>query len=244
MKFLFPGALLAALLLMHPRLQGRWCGRLRVAALLVALLLCWMPTAWLLNYSLESPYLAPFHPGNADADAVVVFSGGVWPPSDRQPYPVPLNDTVLRSRHAAWVQTAADLPIVLCGGPFTYAPDAPPAARLMRDLARLWGVPAERITLEDQGRSTYEQGVNAARILRELDARRVIVVTEAFHMRRASGVLEKQGFEVEQAACGLRSFPDEVRAGHFLPGSRALQLTNEALREWAAITYYRLLDRI
>jgi uncharacterized SAM-binding protein YcdF (DUF218 family) len=235
--------MLFALLLTPFRSQGKGVRRIQFAALVVVLLLCWMPTAWLINYALERPYLAELSQ-ETRADAIVVFSGGAWPPTSREPYPVPLADTIQRTRHAAWLYSKFKVPVVACGGRFTYEPDAAPVAELMRELLMTWGVPESDIVLEEKGRSTFEQAMGAGKILQSRGAERVLVVTDAFHMRRADGMLRKLGITTQPAACGFRSMPSEVRWTHFVPGDRALELTNDALREWAALAYYRLQGRI
>lgn len=243
MKILFAGLLTLAWALAFLRPRSRRLRRLQLTALSGVWLACWMPTAWLLNYTLEHPYLsAPRVP--AGAEAIVLFSGGAWPPTERTPYPVPLTDTALRTRHAAWLYRSSELPVLVCGGPFSFAPEAPPVAAAMAEMLQGWGVSPADIILEGAGRSTYEQGLGAARLLREMGARRVLVVTERFHMKRAEGVLRKLGFETIPAGCGTRSQVDEVKPGHLLPGARALQLVDDAVREWAALAYYRLRERI
>ena len=244
MNIAFSGLMLLALLLAISRFHGERIRRVQLATLVFALLLCWAPTAWTINYALERPYLQNIIPTTSDADAIVVFSGGVWPPTDRQPYPVPLTDTILRTRHAAWLYSMSKAPVILCGGRFTYRPGAAPVSEVMRDLLVTWGAPESDITLENRGRSTYEQALLAGDILRSFGAEHVLVVTEAYHMRRAEASLRNLGFTTEPAACGFRSLPEEIRFGHFVPGGRALGLTNDALRELAALAVYRMQGRI
>lgn len=236
--------MLLALLLALPRFHGKRVRRAQLAVLVLILLLCWMPTAWMMNYVLERPYLESIGADASEADAIIVFSGAAWQPSRRQPYPVPLTNTVLRTRHAAWVYSRLRVPIIVCGGRFTYNRDAAPVAELMRELLVTWGVPESDVILEDKGSSTYEQAKLAGDLLRSRHAGRIVVVTEAYHMRRAKGLFDKLGFATVPAACGFRSLPDEVRYGHFVPGDRALELTSDALRELAALGVYRLQGRI
>jgi uncharacterized SAM-binding protein YcdF (DUF218 family) len=73
----------------------------------------------------------------------------------------------------------------------------PPAeARAMREMALRRGVAAERIIVEDQARNTFENAVYAGRIIRDQQWRRVVVVTDAFHLPRALYVFRRLGLEV------------------------------------------------
>ncbi len=72
----------------------------------------------------------------------------------------------------------------------------PPAeARVSADLAIAAGVPARAVFLEDESHSTWENAVNAARICRFHGWRRVIIVSEPYHLFRARANFRKQGLQ-------------------------------------------------
>jgi uncharacterized SAM-binding protein YcdF (DUF218 family) len=114
----------------------------------------------------------------------------------------------------------------------------------MRELLTGWGVPRERILLESEGTSTHEEAVECARILRARGQRKVVLVTEAFHMRRAAGSFRKQGIEVIEAPCGFRSTPVLLTPFHFLPGSGAIDSIEGAIRELGVLGYYKVTGRM
>jgi uncharacterized SAM-binding protein YcdF (DUF218 family) len=73
----------------------------------------------------------------------------------------------------------------------------PPAeAHAMREMALSRGVAPERIVVEDLARNTFENAVYAGRIIRERQWRRVIIVTDAFHLPRALYVFRRLGLDV------------------------------------------------
>lgn len=81
----------------------------------------------------------------------------------------------------------------------------PPAeAEIMRDLALSRGVPAERIVVEDRARNTFENALYTGLIMRRRGWRNVIVVTDAFHMRRALYVYRRLGLTVSGDAVTVR----------------------------------------
>ncbi len=73
----------------------------------------------------------------------------------------------------------------------------PPAeARVMRDVAVRLGVPPEACLLEEQSHSTEQNARFSARLLRQMGARRVVVVSDPYHLLRARQYFRLQGFEV------------------------------------------------
>ena len=77
----------------------------------------------------------------------------------------------------------------------------PPAeAHAMRDLALEHSVAIERIVVEDAARNTFENAVYVGRIIRERGWQRCVVVTDAFHLRRALYVFRRLGLAVDGEA--------------------------------------------
>jgi uncharacterized SAM-binding protein YcdF (DUF218 family) len=122
------------------------------------------------------------------SDVVVVLGARVLP--DGQPSPA------LRAR----IEKAVDLyhqgvapRLLFSGGVGLY----PPAeARVMKELAVRLGVPAEACLVEEQSHSTEQNARFSADVLRSLGARRVVVVSDPYHLLRARQYFRLQGFEV------------------------------------------------
>ena len=115
--------------------------------------------------------------------------------------------------------------VVFTGGP-AGAPCTIAAA--MEHLALDLGVPASRIALEAGALSTRENAERAAPLLRGLGVRRVLLVTDRLHLRRASGAFEALGFEVERA--GVEAY---------LHTTDNVDLAVAGAREFLAYAYYR-----
>lgn len=150
-------------------------------------------------------------------DAVVVAGAGVMPGG------VPSVALQERTRRASELLAEGIAPrLALTGG----VGDWPPSeAEVARRLAEGWGVPPDRIVMEDASTSTEE---NAALLARRLDARRILVVTDGYHVFRARRVFARHFDEVD--AVGVRSTP-WVRA-------------RGALREVAAVALYGATGRL
>ncbi|MFY0562489.1 YdcF family protein [Archangium lansingense] len=72
----------------------------------------------------------------------------------------------------------------------------PSEARVMRDLAVRLGVPAEACLMEEQSHSTEQNARFSTGMLRSLGARRVVVVSDPYHLLRARQYFRLHGFEV------------------------------------------------
>jgi len=132
--------------------------------------------------------------------------------------------------------------VVVSGGTPTPGSTARAEADLMREeLVRL-GIPAERIRADTASRTTGEQAVNVARLLRRHDApNRAVVVTTAAHMPRVMTSFGAQGIDaIPSAPPDLRY--DEGRTGwaRWWPSTAALRGSESAMYEYLALLYLRL----
>jgi uncharacterized SAM-binding protein YcdF (DUF218 family) len=76
--------------------------------------------------------------------------------------------------------------VVICGGP---------AARGMKRFLTASGVPEEAIVLDVKSTSTWENAVEAAKLLSGDESDKVLVTSD-FHMSRAASVFRKVGLDV------------------------------------------------
>ncbi len=76
----------------------------------------------------------------------------------------------------------------------------PPEAEIMRDLAIEAGVPAARIDIEPDSRSTMENAIFTARMLRSGGWSRPLVVTDWLHVPRAALAFRSQGVRLATSA--------------------------------------------
>lgn len=66
-----------------------------------------------------------------------------------------------------------------------------PEAIIERALAVKFGIPAQKILIEDRSRSTLQNALFAYEILKDTDLRKLTVVTSDFHMQRARFIFKK-----------------------------------------------------
>jgi uncharacterized SAM-binding protein YcdF (DUF218 family) len=122
------------------------------------------------------------------ADAVVVLGARVLPGG------VPSGALSARVEKAVALYREGIAPrLVFSGG----VGDNPPSeAQVMSALAGRLGVPAEACVLEEQSHSTEQNTRYSAELLRSLGARRVVVVSDPYHLLRARQYFRLQCFEV------------------------------------------------
>ena len=123
------------------------------------------------------------------ADAIVVLGARVLPGGVAGP------SLAGRARRAVELYRRGLAPKIITTGGIG---DNPPAeARVAANILENAGVPPRDVLREETSISTWENAVNAAKICRAHGWKRVIVVSEPFHLFRARRNFEK---------CGLRAF--------------------------------------
>ena len=111
------------------------------------------------------------------ADAAVVLGAAVW---TREPSPVFRE----RINHAVNLyQKGRVRKLIFTGGQGN--PGEPTEASAARDYALQSGVPASDILIEDKSHTTYENILNAKQLADTQRIRKVLIVSDPLHMKRA-----------------------------------------------------------
>jgi uncharacterized SAM-binding protein YcdF (DUF218 family) len=230
------------LLLAGALARRRW--RLAAVAAAGLYVWAWSPFATLMAGSLERKFSKTELP-QGDADAIVVLSGNFYPPDAVQSEMLPGYGTYLRCRHAALLYRKwKAAPVVVTAGPLRAFGKTYDTSAVMRRELESAGVPAERIWSEGESHSTHENAANTARLLAPKGIRRIALVTEAFHMRRAARAFEKQGLEVVAAPCCFRSARFEgTWREYVLPHPGSIVSNEECLHEWIGLAWYAVTGR-
>jgi uncharacterized SAM-binding protein YcdF (DUF218 family) len=172
---------------------------------------------------IANPLVLPNTAGTADA--IVVLGAGV----DRAC--APDFHSMRRTIHAARPFKKGKAPLVLFTG------GTPPnrscaIADVMAGLARELGVPQENILVERASSTTWENAVEASKILGPRGIRKVLLVSDSLHMRRGEACIRRFGFDV------LRDAVPTVDAYY-----DGVDLLKDALHEYVGWWYYRLRGR-
>jgi len=226
---------------------ARWCGnwkRVSIIAVTGLFLWSWPPVSWLVSGTLEWWYPVAQFP-DRDAEAIVVFAGGLHPSDPSQPRPLVDTHTYLRTQHAAWLhRNWRPLPVVASGGPIGAGPEKFVVSNLMEEVLRSEGIPAEMIWTERQSTSTYENALHTANLLRKRGIRKVVLVSEAYHMLRAERCLRKQGLTVIPAPCCFRTQKPPEQWKDYFPRGKTIDANENCLHEWVGLAWYWVRGRI
>jgi len=187
--------------------------------------------------ALERPFPPRSPSALPDADVIVLLGGatrGVFHPA----HPADLNAQADRLLHTARLYRAGKAPRVLVSGGVVGGTTA--EARLMAEHLEALGVPRQALILEDASRTTRENARFVLPRLRGLDARRVLLVTSAFHMRRAMLLFDVPDLAVLPAATDYQVLSGPSLPGDWWPTAAGLQRSTLALHEMAGYRVYRL----
>lgn len=174
------------------------------------------------------------------ADAIVVLGGGsgsAVPPHTLQPE---LFSGADRGWQAARCYKAGKAPCVLFSG----VSEAPGMKAFLEDL----GVPAKAIILEGASRNTYENAAFTKKKLAELKAKRVILVTSAWHMRRSVAVFKRFDIDVIPFGADYEArFSKGVRPpsklSYWLPDAQILTASSCMLKEYIGAIAYAIYGK-
>jgi uncharacterized SAM-binding protein YcdF (DUF218 family) len=160
---------------MTARQRRRWGALTRLVVVLMG--------AWLVSIALV--VIWSLRDEAAPADAIVVLGAAQW---DGRPSPV------LRARlqhaHALWSKGHAPW-LVVTGG--VGAGDTTSEAVVSRRFLTQLGVPASKILLEAEGRTTEQSMRGVAAMLQARQLSRVLLVSDPFHMLRLDVVSRSHG---------------------------------------------------
>jgi len=170
-----------------------WRDKRRPAAAFGVFAVVWLwawSSPWLfivLGGALERQYPPARVAALPQADAIIVLGGGIGAPTAKTVYGE-LYSGADRGWHAARCFHAGKAPVILFSG----AGEAPGMKQFLIDL----GVPPPKIILEAESKNTYENGLFVRDRLKAMKAKRVILVTSAWHLRRSVMTFKKMGVEV------------------------------------------------
>ena len=179
------------------------------------------------------------------AEAIVVLNAGISFANDVLPEAELEPDTLRRLMHAAKIyHQGPPCPILVTGGPEQGSNSGPSCAAVMRDALLQMGLPQSHILLEEKSQSTYENAVECRVILEQHGIKKIILVTDASHLSRASRCFFRQGIEVLPSGCryGATELPVEPR--QYLPNAAAAQDVVRVSYEWVGVLWYWWHGRI
>ncbi len=230
--------ILAGLLLLN---RHRPIGKaLIVAGLTLLYVLSLGHTADLILKPLEGRYL-PLKDEKTAVDAVVVPGGGSVDLAWLDVSPVPNAETLSRLITGVELSRKFRLPLIVCGGngePFsTKANDADAMAL----AAYAMDIPRGRVIAENVSRNTLE---NSYAVRKLVKGDRIILVTSAYHMRRASAMFGRRGFLVIPAPSYFLGRTRVCSLASLIPRASDLTHSSVGIAEWISLAWWGIRGEI
>ena len=181
----------------------------------------------ILFYPLERGFKEP---KEIKGDVIVVLGGGVY------------NSGVLKGRSlkrliAGYrIHMITGNPIILSGGKgIGMVPEADVMKKILLDL----GVDEDYVFVDSKSRDTWENAIYVKRICERIGCSKVILVTSAFHMRRALWTFRKAGVDAVPYPTDFR-FEGRYNLYSIFPKYSVFFDSATAIREYLGLVYYRV----
>ena len=179
-------------------------------------------------------------------DVAIVFSGVTK--SDKTPNDrVYFNNGADRITHTLQLYNSGKVDHIIVSGGLGFQQDnQSPAAERLKSFLVMAGVPDSTITVEPNALNTNENAVKVAEILnRDFPNQKYLLVTSAFHMKRAAMCLKKQGIEFSEFPAGyLTGAPTLNFDDIFIPKAEAISRWESLIKELVGIATYKLMGYI
>lgn len=173
-------------------------------------------------------------------DVIILLGGGVNDGApDFDAVGTLSEEALARLVAAVRLQKKLRIPVIASGGAaydHIKNSEAKIARRFMIDL----GVPSGRIIAEAKSRDTFENAVNSIAICRQHGFQQPILITSAYHMKRALMNFEKAGMNVNPFPANFRTWENRRYGWNdYLPGE--FEDTRIAVKEYLGLIYTRLM---
>jgi uncharacterized SAM-binding protein YcdF (DUF218 family) len=231
-----PGGLLLLVFLAY--LLSRWFQRLAWALVLTSASLMWVlscdATAYGLNHWLLKSHAPVSAQAMKEAQAIVVLGAGVTPDAPEFSGEELTNEGYRRLAYAAWLAKRTHLPLLYAGGKSwtATAQTASEAEVAARTIERDFGLQIQ--WLDTASRDTRENALYAYELLSPLDKKRILLVTNDWHMQRSLRNFEQAGFTAAPAPMGYLQPPVHLPID-FMPSANGLRHSYWVLREWLGL---------
>jgi len=239
--FVLPLGWVVMLLLYAILRRRRW----PVIAALVVLYVCSMPLVgdWLFH-GLESAY-PPLGIAEVEKADAIVPLGGIFGPAVPPGRVLNIGEAGerLEAGIQLWQQQRARW-LVFTGGrvPWARGGEVEGAASARAVIAR--GIPAEKVLVTREVSNTADEARAVADLMRERGWRKIILVTSAWHLRRAARQFRKASVDFIPFPVDYHIDPQgRLTVLDLLPRAEGLHQTEAALREWYGIAFYAIFGK-
>ncbi|MCL4558304.1 MAG: YdcF family protein [Deltaproteobacteria bacterium] len=174
-------------------------------------------------------------------DVYVVLGGGIHDNAPELEGSGSLRgDSLQRLVYAFRLYRIQPLPVIVSSGR-GFQCQRPEAPVMQRYLVQM-GVPGKDISMDSESRNTYENALEVKKICEKLLCRHIVLITSAYHMKRALFAFKHAGM------ANILPAPTDYKTNRtcygpidYMPDMGALSNTYRALHEYIGMLYYRIL---
>jgi len=134
--------------------------------------------------------------------------------------------------------------LVITGGSGLLSNPEMKEALFLKDYLLSIGIPEQDLLIESESRNTHGNAINTARLFPQLIQQRVLLVTSAFHMRRALGCFVKEGYTCDTYTTDSLQAVTIGFEEILIPNSEALTTWGILIKELIGLVSYRLAGDI
>ena len=167
--------------------------------LLVLLALLVLIPNFLVKLSSRTLIVTPEKAADAEADCILVLGAGLQP--DGKPSPM-LSERIRTG--VALYKAGASARLLMSGDHGTKGHDE---VNAMKDAAMAAGVPSEAVFMDHAGFSTYDSMYRARDVF---GAKKLVVVTQEYHLPRALWIARRMGLEAVGVACDTQRYSGQL----------------------------------
>jgi uncharacterized SAM-binding protein YcdF (DUF218 family) len=229
----------AGVVLMATRLRrlGRWLAGISIVLIAIIGL---TPFGNALILPLEQRF-PPWADGGRPPTGCIVLGGALDAVVSGARHEVALNEAAERMTEvAALARRYPGIRIVFSGGSGQLVFQGQNESELAVRLFGYFGIPPERVELENRSRDTVENARFTRAIADPKPGDRWLLVTSAYHMPRAIGAFRQAGFAVEAYPVDWRTRGPSDLWRPFTNLGDGIRRTDTAAREWVGLLAYRL----
>ena len=187
----------------------------------------------------EGKYYYPNLKGVAKADAIVVLSGMMRINEFENNHILEWEDIDRFFKAIELYFSKKSDTIIFTGGKSPYNITKISEGDVLKQYAIKFGVKMNDILVTKEVLNTSEESIAVKNLIGIKKS--IILVTSAFHMKRAKSIFEKKGFKVIPYKVDYKTPPNlSLNFIDFLPSSTGLRRTEIALRELLGRLYYSL----
>jgi uncharacterized SAM-binding protein YcdF (DUF218 family) len=174
----------------------------------------------------------------AAPQAIVILGGGIRHDGRERPHQDVLNSrTAQRVHYGAYLANTSTLPVLVSGG-IVQSLKVSEASVMARVLQEDYKVNVRWI--EDRSVDTFGNARESAALLKAAGISHIVLVTQAYHMRRSALVFEAQGLKVLKAPMGFIGGVDADWSLAWLPSASGVEGTYLSAHEAIGLVLYRL----